>query len=85
MHMAAAAGAPTLGLFGPSDDRLYAPWGGHAEALRGGRSFEAYKAVDPDLNQAVNHMRDLPLEWVIPTARALLRRTEAPGTLGVAT
>ena len=27
MHLAAAAGAPTLGLFGPSDDRLYAPWG----------------------------------------------------------
>jgi len=26
MHMAAAMGTPTIGLFGPSDDRLYAPY-----------------------------------------------------------
>ena len=26
MHMAAAVGTPTIGLFGPSDDRVYAPY-----------------------------------------------------------
>lgn len=26
MHMAAAVGTPTIGLFGPSDDRMYAPY-----------------------------------------------------------
>ncbi len=76
MHMAAAAGAPTLGLFGPSDDRLYGPWGEKTMALRGPRSFEAYKAIDPALNQAVNHMRDLPVDWVKRAARELLARTE---------
>jgi ADP-heptose:LPS heptosyltransferase len=30
MHMAAAAGAPTLGLFGPSPSAKYAPWGERA-------------------------------------------------------
>lgn len=30
MHVAAAMGAPTLGLFGPSQAALYAPWGRHA-------------------------------------------------------
>lgn len=75
MHMAAAAGAPTLGLFGPSDERLYGPWGDRAVALRGPRAFEAFKAVDPGLNQAVNHMRDLPVEWVKRAARELLART----------
>lgn len=30
MHAAAAAGIPTLGLFGPSYPHLYAPWGDHA-------------------------------------------------------
>ncbi|MSO80690.1 MAG: glycosyltransferase family 9 protein [Alphaproteobacteria bacterium] len=30
MHMAAAAGAPTLGLFGPSRTEHYAPWGPRA-------------------------------------------------------
>jgi heptosyltransferase-3 len=29
MHAAAAAGVPTLGLFGPSWPHLYAPWGEH--------------------------------------------------------
>jgi ADP-heptose:LPS heptosyltransferase len=33
MHLAAAAGAPTLGLFGPTDDRVYGPWGENAVAV----------------------------------------------------
>ena len=75
MHLAAAAGAPTLGLFGPSDDRLYAPWGPQARALRGPRSFEAFTAVDPALNQAMSHMRDLPLADVTQAAIELLAAT----------
>jgi ADP-heptose:LPS heptosyltransferase len=81
MHLAAAAGAPTLGLFGPSDERLYGPWGPNARALRGPRSFEAYKALDPDLNQAISHMADLPVEWVSAAARTLLRETQPPLTV----
>ena len=76
MHLAAAAGAPTLGLFGPSDDRLYAPWGDNARALRSPRSFEQFKAIDPNLDLAINHMRDLPVEWVVRDARRLLQHTE---------
>jgi len=34
MHVAAAAGVPTLGLFGPSDDRHFRPWGSNAAFLR---------------------------------------------------
>ncbi len=34
MHIAAAAGTPTLGLFGPSRERHYAPWGDRAAAVR---------------------------------------------------
>ena len=33
MHLAAASGAPTLGLFGPTNAAEYAPWGPHARAL----------------------------------------------------
>ena len=40
MHMAAAVGVPTLGLFGPSRTEVYAPWGAHARALRTPESFE---------------------------------------------
>ena len=75
MHLAAAAGAPTLGLFGPSDERLYAPWGARAQALRGAKPFETYRAADPGLNQAVNHMRDLHVDRVKRAARELAART----------
>ncbi len=34
MHLAAAVGAPTLGLFGPSSDKRYRPWGPRAAFLR---------------------------------------------------
>ena len=75
MHMAAAAGAPTLGLFGPSDERRYGPWGPNARALRGPRSFEAYKAIDPQLNQSLSHMADLSVERVTNAAKQLLEET----------
>ena len=71
MHLAAAAGAPTLGLFGPSDDRLYAPWGPYTRVVRGARSFAQLRAADPDLSQPVCHMLDLKVEQVVAEARTL--------------
>jgi ADP-heptose:LPS heptosyltransferase len=76
MHLAAAAGTPTIGLFGPSDDRLYAPWGEDVRVVRGPRSFEQFKAMDPGLNQSISHMMDLPVTQVIAAARDLLAATE---------
>ncbi|MBL25129.1 MAG: glycosyl transferase [Rhodospirillaceae bacterium] len=40
MHMAAAAGTATLGLFGPSRETLYAPWGESTGWVRTPESFE---------------------------------------------
>jgi ADP-heptose:LPS heptosyltransferase len=34
MHLAAAAGTPTLGLFGPSAVEQYAPWGRYTAVVR---------------------------------------------------
>ncbi|MDV7340705.1 glycosyltransferase family 9 protein [Terasakiella sp. A23] len=34
MHMACASGIPTLGLFGPTQEKLYAPWGEHCATVR---------------------------------------------------
>jgi ADP-heptose:LPS heptosyltransferase len=77
MHMAAAAGAPTLGLFGPSDERLYAPWGETARVVRGSRPFEDFKRVDPGLDQAICHMMDLHVETVVRAGFELLDQTRA--------
>jgi ADP-heptose:LPS heptosyltransferase len=40
MHLAAAVGAPTLGLFGPSRETRYGPWGPRSRAVRTPESFE---------------------------------------------
>jgi len=78
MHLAAAAGAPTLGLFGPSDERLYGPWGDATQVVRGPRSFAQIQAIDPGLSQPVCHMLDLPVGTVVEAAKALFRATAAP-------
>ena len=74
MHIAAAAGCPTVGLFGPSDERRYGPWGDKAVAVRGPRTFQQFLAVDPELSQAIRHMSDLPVTTVIRAAKDLLAR-----------
>ena len=40
MHCAAAAGVPTLGLFGPSYPHLYRPWGPHADYVSTPKGFD---------------------------------------------
>ena len=45
MHLAAATGTPTLGLFGPSRDEMYAPWGPHCAAVRTLASYETLAAA----------------------------------------
>ncbi len=72
MHLAAAAGAPTVGLFGPSDERLYAPWGEHARVVRGPREFEQIRAADPGFAQVLCHMMDLTVPAVVKAATNLV-------------
>lgn len=80
MHLAAAAGVPTLGLFGPSDERLYGPWGAETRVARGPRSYEQIRAVDPSFGQALCHMMDLSVETVVEAAQELLAATERPNS-----
>jgi len=73
MHMAAAAPIPTLGLFGPSREELYGPWGGRAAAVRTDRSFADIRN-DPayDYRKQDSWMNTLPVEKVEAAARELL-------------
>ena len=76
MHLAAAAGAPTLGLFGPTNEQRYAPWGPRGAFLRTPQSY-AELAARPDFGPGLREslMTDLSVEAVMAAARALLRRT----------
>src|SRR3546814_13431024 len=40
MHLAAASGTPTLGLFGPSRERVYGPWGEKTASVRTDLSYD---------------------------------------------
>lgn len=72
MHMAAAAGIPTLGLFGPSSEIFYGPFGPHCAHVRGPRSFEDIcHAADYDYRSQDCMMLDLEVDKVIAAARAL--------------
>lgn len=77
MHMAAAAGAPVLGLFGPTDERVYGPWGSDARSVRaGGPADEADR--DRLRHAATSLMQGLELAPVLAAAQALITQSEAP-------
>ena len=71
-----AAGASAR--IGPSDERLYAPWGPNARVVRGPRDFEQIRSQDPNLDQHVCHMMDLSVEKVVGAANELLAATATP-------
>lgn len=72
MHIAAAAGAPVLGLFGPSDERVYGPWGARTKALRG-RSYEEIMSLGPLSAVDKTLMDDVTVDAVEAAASALVR------------
>lgn len=65
MHLGAAAGAPVVGVFGPTDAREYAPAGPRAVA------------VEADGPQGETPMDRLPAEAVVQAATRLLARIAA--------
>lgn len=78
MHMAAAVETPTLGLFGPSRDWLYAPWGDHCAYVRTPENFkELISAPDYDRHKTESLMESLSVDQVEAAARALWARCSA--------
>lgn len=78
MHMAAAAGTPTLGLFGPSPDWRYGPWGARCAVVRTPESFEqlVYASSFDHRNQD-SLMLSLNVDSVIEAADDLWKRVSA--------
>ena len=75
MHLA-AAGTPTLGLFGPSPDRRYAPWGPHAAVARTRESYkELVEAPTFDHRTTGTLMDGLSVDTALAAAEDLWRRT----------
>ena len=75
MHMAAAAGTPTLGLFGPTDERLYSPWGARACIVRAGDRFDEADRRSLADTSTQSLMGALSVEAAERAALALLAET----------
>ena len=71
MHMAAASGTPTLGLFGPSREAHYAPWGEKCRAVRGDKSYDEVFPADYDWRAVQCLMEDLRVDQAEAAAREL--------------
>lgn len=79
MHMAAAAGTPTLGLFGPSRDAHYGPWGKCAASVRTELGFdEIINAPGYDHRSSDSRMTTLSVDRVVAAAEALWARRQKP-------
>ena len=77
MHISAAMGTPTLGLFGPSDERLYGPYGDQCAIVRGARNFDTIQGETPNWKAHPSSLlMDLSTDAAFEAATRLLERTE---------
>jgi len=74
MHMAAAAGIPTLGLFGPTQDAHYAPFGPNCVPVRTPESYEELVGLLEKNDQLESLMGSLAVDAVEDAARELMAR-----------
>ena len=65
MHIAAALGTPTIGLFGPSPAKRYGPWGDHCSVAESKNGYEELvSAPSFDHTKNTNLMHGLSVEIV---------------------
>ena len=84
MHIAAAVGTPTLGLFGPSPVEQYAPWGASTAFVRTARAPEALYEPGYDHRTTDTLMDSLSVEMAEAAARQLWRRAAGAAAPAIA-
>ncbi|MCF8502333.1 MAG: glycosyltransferase family 9 protein, partial [Rhodospirillum sp.] len=82
MHMAAASGIPTLGLFGPSPDHLYGPWGAKTAFVRTPQSFQEIMPPGTAPETVAPVMHSLTVDRVEAAARELWSRHRLAEAIG---
>ena len=76
MHLAAASGVPTLGLFGPTQEALYAPWGEHTGIVRTKIPFEEIFPAEFDHRTSDSLMDSLTVDMAERGVRDLWHRCQ---------
>lgn len=77
MHIAAAVGTPTVGLYGPSKTELYGPWGPHTAFVRTRESYEELIGRPGyDRHTTGSLMTSITVDQVYKALSGLLKKTE---------
>ena len=76
MHLAAAAGIPVVGLFGPSPEANYAPWGWRAVVVRTPQSYATIFPENFDHRASDSLMDGLTVDAAEAGARRLWARVQ---------
>lgn len=76
MHLAAASGVPTLGLFGPSPVEQYAPWGQYCDYVQASLGFDDIFPEDFDHRSTDTLMDSLSVDQAEQAARKLWDRAK---------
>lgn len=71
MHLSSALNVPTVGLFGPSDEKVYGPWGKNSLAIR---SVETVEALIKKRELGQNLMSGLRLPQVISEVKNFAKK-----------
>ena len=80
MHLAAAVGLPTLGLFGPSKPERYRPWGPKGAYVRTALAYDELVGVPGYDHRTTGTLMDsLEVESVVDAAEALWRKVGGAG------
>jgi ADP-heptose:LPS heptosyltransferase len=69
MHVASSVGVPTLGLFGPSREEHYGPWGDFSTFVRTPESYDQIvNAEGYDYTSSESRMKNLTVDTVVEAA-----------------
>lgn len=80
MHLAAAVGVPTIGLFGPSRDEHYAPWGRGNRVIRSPAAYADYLTDGRlDAVRSQQLIAEIPVDAVYAAAADVLLPAGAGG------
>lgn len=76
MHLAAALGTPTLGLFGPGYPHVYGPWGPRTAYVATPETSKELLSRVAELPPHATLMQSLSVEKVLASIKALIKRIE---------
>ena len=77
MHLAAASGVPTVGLFGPTQESIYAPWGNNTITVRTTVPFQNIFPDNFDHRTSASLMDSLTVEMVEDAITKLWEKGES--------